>query len=55
MAHTCPDCDETCYCHGDIDDTLLGTLNECEHPRRCGPSTDTDDYGDEYPAMKGQR
>lgn len=34
MAHECPDCGCTCYCHGDIDDVILnGTEeeNKCNH------------------------
>lgn len=34
MAHTCPDCGCTCYCHGDIDDIILDNdkdVNACEH------------------------
>lgn len=23
MAHSCPECDATCYCGGDLDDVLL--------------------------------
>lgn len=25
MAHTCPDCQQTCYCNGDIDDIVMDT------------------------------
>ena len=34
MAHSCPDCDQVCYCGGDIDDIVLsGTPEEhaCTH------------------------
>lgn len=29
--HECPECFQGCYCHGDIDDCLLGTLAACSH------------------------
>ncbi len=32
MAHSCPDCDQTCYCNGDIDDILI---EDEKHVRRC--------------------
>ena len=32
MAHSCPDCDQTCYCNGDIDDILI---EDEEDVRRC--------------------
>lgn len=34
MAHECPDCGQTCYCGGDIDDCLLNTDDDvigCTH------------------------
>lgn len=34
MAHECPDCGQTCYCHGDIDDCLFDNSEEqavCDH------------------------
>jgi len=31
MAHTCPNCDATCHCHGDIDDINFGERLDCEH------------------------
>lgn len=34
MAHECPDCGQTCYCHGDIDDCLFENSEEqaiCDH------------------------
>ncbi len=31
MAHTCPNCGCTCYCHGDIDDINFGeTRLDCD-------------------------
>ena len=34
MAHSCPDCDEVCYCGGDIDDCELDLQppEGCSHP-----------------------
>lgn len=29
--HECPECYAGCYCHGDIDDCLLGTVGGCTH------------------------
>ncbi len=32
MAHSCPECGQTCYCNGDIDDCELeGGEDECYH------------------------
>lgn len=34
MAHECPDCGQTCYCHGDIDDCVFDNSDEqavCDH------------------------
>jgi hypothetical protein len=34
MAHNCPECDQVCYCGGDIDDIVMsGTPEEvaCTH------------------------
>ena len=38
MAHSCPDCDATCYCNGDIDDIILESAEyerECDHYLKC--------------------
>lgn len=43
MAHECPDCGQTCYCHGDIDDCIFDNSSEqnvCDH---C-PDDEDDDY-----------
>lgn len=48
MAHNCPECDEICYCHGDIDDLVLNTDEaycKCDH---CPPGgTDFEEEEDE--------
>jgi hypothetical protein len=35
MAHSCPECNQACYCNGDIDDILFGEDSEeallCTH------------------------
>lgn len=31
MAHTCPTCQETCYCMGDHSEVLSGTPSFCIH------------------------
>jgi hypothetical protein len=50
MAHSCPDCDQICYCGGDIDDVLLedGAIN-CTHCDDLQES-EYEDYEDEYDA-----
>lgn len=47
MAHSCPECYETCYCNGDIDDCLFDfdeDVEACNHYLQC--STDLDDLND---------
>lgn len=44
--HTCPDCGQACYCHGDIDDHETGEDDLCEHYHECG-SDDLFDDGEE--------
>ena len=48
MAHTCPDCGQTCYCNGDIDDCLFDDddCEDCDHFNQC--SSDLDDLDDFY-------
>lgn len=41
MSHPCPDCGETCYCHGDIDDAEFDAPSNCSHI--CAGSDDGDD------------
>ena len=37
MSHTCPDCGQDCYCHGDIDDCPVEDENYAyEHCVGCG-------------------
>jgi hypothetical protein len=43
MAHECPECGQTCYCGGDIDDCCLHGSEEefmCHH---CPDDYDSDD------------
>jgi len=35
MAHSCPDCDQTCYCLGDCDDAQLDGTEEQEACTHC--------------------
>ena len=48
MAHTCPSCQETCYCNGDVDDILWDEDSEesdnCHHCPVDDP--DEEDYSD---------
>ncbi len=50
MSHTCPDCGQTCYCNGDIDDCCFDSpaaVLHCEHWRECEGEDydgDVDDY-----------
>ena len=37
MAHSCPDCNEVCYCGGDIDDALL---EDPQHVQGCTHCSD---------------
>lgn len=41
--HSCPECDQACYC--DMDDTDLGECDDCIH--ECDPD-DIDDYDYEH-------
>jgi len=45
MAHTCPECGQTCYCCGDIDDIDWGEVDYCQHYLQCEPMQD--DYPEE--------
>lgn len=45
MAHSCPECDQACYCGGDIDDVLLEDGEDaCTH---CADG-DGDDSDEDY-------
>lgn len=47
MAHTCPNCDQVCHCHGDIDDCILNLpkdQNNCIHYLICEYLDDEEDY-----------
>lgn len=49
MAHSCPECGQTCYCGGDIDDCEFeGTEEEanCMHCVDDGHEDHDDDYDD---------
>lgn len=35
MAHECPDCGQTCYCNGDIDDCCFNFPEEVEKCTHC--------------------
>lgn len=47
MAHTCPECGQTCYCGGDIDDCLFDLEEDainCIHYLECENDNDDDDF-----------
>ena len=50
MAHTCPECGQTCYCCGDIDDIDWGEVDYCQHYLQCEPMQD--DYPEEEQPVK---
>ena len=38
MAHECPECGQTCYCNGDIDDCCFNfedAVMRCDHWKQC--------------------
>lgn len=46
MAHTCPDCGQTCYCNGDIDDCCFDHpeyVMKCNHFKQCEHEYDYED------------
>jgi len=49
MAHTCPACDQLCFCGGDVEDINLGENIHCMHFRQCEQNDydESDDYTDE--------
>lgn len=44
MAHSCPECGQTCYCGGDIDDINFGETSACDHCLVFGEDEDEDFY-----------
>ncbi len=49
MAHNCPDCDQQCYCNGDIDDCCFNLEEDqlrCIHylSNGCDAYENDDDY-----------
>jgi len=46
MAHSCPECGQTCYCGGDIDDIDFGeTFSGCDC---CLGKDNTEGFDDDY-------
>lgn len=45
MAHSCPDCSQTCHCGGDIDDIDFG--DDTPEAMRCTHCRDRDDEPDD--------
>ena len=52
MAHECPECCETCYCHGDIDDIIFDGTEEQAHCDHC-PDDEPEDNDDDYSVYEG--
>lgn len=53
MAHECPDCGQTCYCHGDIDDCIFDNSEEqavCDHCPLDDDGEPTNEEKEEYRA-----
>lgn len=47
MAHECPECGQTCYCNGDIDDCCFNMekyVFACNHWQKCEQENDNDDF-----------
>lgn len=45
MSHECPDCGQTCYCNGDIDDCCFNHPKyamACKHWKQCEQEDDED-------------
>ena len=45
MAHECPECGQTCYCGGDIDDCCFNfeeDVMRCDHYKQCEQEDDDD-------------
>lgn len=47
MAHSCPDCDQVCYCGGDIDDIVLSDTPEERACAHCADPLDDDGWDDD--------
>jgi hypothetical protein len=43
MSHECPDCGQTCYCNGDIDDCDFGDVKAQIHCKHCQVDQDDED------------
>jgi len=48
MSHECPECGQTCYCNGDVDDCCFNLPRyqmKCVHWKKCNPfDEDNEDY-----------
>lgn len=47
MAHSCPVCDQVCYCGGDIDDLILDDTDEAWECDHCPDGVPLDYYDDD--------
>lgn len=48
MAHSCPFCDQSCHCGGDIDDCQLDGTDEQDNCTHCPYDDYDEDYDEEY-------
>ena len=46
MAHECPECGQMCYCHGDIDDSVVETRAYSALHCTCCDDAECDDEDD---------
>lgn len=46
--HSCPDCDQACYCGGDIDDIDTGDEEAMENCTHCAEGDTGDDDEDSF-------
>lgn len=46
MAHECPECGQTCFCNGDIDDCCFNfeeDVMKCNHFEQCEQESEIED------------
>jgi hypothetical protein len=52
MAHSCPTCDEVCYCNGDIDDVLLDDEDAIAGCTHCNEDGSEDEFPEDEPTCR---
>lgn len=56
MSHECPDCGQTCYCNGDIDDCCFNHPKyamACKHWKQCEQEDDEDNNYETQSPLSG--